>query len=67
MSCVNEDFEGNCELYPEIDCMVCNPDGVCVCSDDPDPANSCPNYESTNICRECGVDMDMEECLCESY
>ena len=39
--------------------------GFCVVSDDPDPADSCPDYESDNVCGFCGVDMNVDECKCE--
>ncbi len=65
MACINENFNGDCDLYGVFDCNECCVDGVCACSDDPNPAESCPNYESDNICFNCGVDLNVDECECE--
>ena len=39
--------------------------GFCVCSDDPDPSDTCQSYESDYVCHECGVDLNIGECECE--
>ena len=73
MGCIyeNNGFDedaGRCTLCDEND-----PDngpegsenGFCVCSDDPDPSDTCQSYESDYVCHECGVDLNVAECECE--
>jgi hypothetical protein len=46
MSCIYSDFNGKCTLWDENYELPCAPDGDCVCEDDPNPEDSCENYES---------------------
>ena len=60
---------GICTLCDEDD-LTNGPEGsengVCVCSDDPDPSYSCDSYESDYVCRDCGADLNVFfECECE--
>ena len=50
---------------PFTDGVPCDSDGFCCVGDDPDPSCSCENYESDNVCPECGCDLNVEECDCE--
>jgi|WetSurMetagenome_2_1015567.scaffolds.fasta_scaffold1917859_1 hypothetical protein len=73
MGCIykNNGFGSDAEV-----CSLCDDDdltngpegsenGICVCSDDPDPSDSCQSYESDYVCNECGVDLNVAECECE--
>lgn len=62
-----EEDSGKCTLWDDGDGMECGVDenGVCCCSDDPDPADSCSCYESDYTCMECGADLNVEDCGCE--
>ena len=68
MGCIYEENfgEGKCSMWDEdIEMNGCDEDGVCICSDDPDPSVMCEMYESDNKCFECCVDLNVEECQCE--
>ena len=72
MSCIYEtsSFDmndyGKCTIWEEgYTSAGCDENGICICSDDPHPAGTCENYESDNICSECGVDLNVEECECD--
>jgi len=73
MGCIYEDrCDGMCsmstnsdgELDKEQKQQGCDDEGICVVSDDPDPARSCDTYESDWSCHECGVDLNVNECEC---
>ena len=72
MGCIYEDRSldsaGACTLCDEDD-LTNGPEGsengICVCSDDPDPSYSCDSYESDYVCPDCGVDLNVDECECE--
>ena len=32
---------------------------------DPNPMDSCGSFETDNPCRDCGADLNIEECICE--
>jgi hypothetical protein len=58
---------GRCTLCDEGDWENGPPgqeNGFCVCSDDPDPSFTCDSYESDNVCYDCGVDLNVEDCQC---
>ncbi len=46
MSCKYSDFNGYCQLFDDgIERPCCEADGACVCGDDPNPEDSCEDYE----------------------
>lgn len=51
MGCRFCDWDGKCELWDEdaFEHIVrsCGPDGTCVVCDDPDPSQSCEDYQET--------------------
>jgi hypothetical protein len=59
MGCIYSEFSGRCSVG------VDGCDDGCIYDDDPNPADSCEQYESDWVCTECGVDMNVEECTCE--
>ncbi len=72
MGCIYEDRSlqnaGDCTLCDENDRDFGPPGqegGICVCSDDPDPSDSCDSYESDYVCHECGADLNVVECTCD--
>ena len=59
---------GACTLCDEDNPSICPPgaeNGICICSDDPDPGYTCDSYESDDVCLGCGADLNVEECQCE--
>lgn len=61
----NEDV-GKCTLWEEnVESRGCDECGICVVSEDPQPSDSCEDYESDWTCIECGVDLNVEDCECE--
>ena len=45
MSCRYSDFDGMCEVFdPGIEMGGCTEDGVCVCEDDENPADTCESF-----------------------
>lgn len=68
MGCIYENFEGECGMFDgdnSIDNLGCDEEGLCICSEDPDPGYTCESYESDWCCNECGADLNIEECSCE--
>ena len=74
MGCIYEERSleeaGRCSLCDENDLTIgpqgCDENGMCCVSDDPDPADSCDSYESDYVCHDCGVDLNVEDCQCET-
>ena len=70
MGCIYQNREGECTLASDTygnltEEMEGSDDGYCVCSDDPSPSDTCGSYESDYTCRECGADLNIEECGCD--
>jgi len=66
MGCIYESHSEGCTLYcKDIENICWGNDGFCVCSDDPDPADSCEDYQSDYQCHGCGADMNIEDCTCD--
>lgn len=69
MGCIYEDcFTGLCGLVGDgdkCDGLGIDNEGVCVVSEDPDPALICYNYESDSQCPECGIDLNVDDCDCD--
>ena len=62
----HEDY-GQCGLCDEygIEIPLGSRDGVCICSADLNPADSCPDYHSDYVCGYCKADLNIEYCKCE--
>ena len=47
MSCKFQSWEdGKCEIFDaEIEMNGCDEDGICICSDDPDPSVMCEDWD----------------------
>lgn len=69
MGCIYEDrMDGTCTIYDEnIEMGGCDENGICCCSEDPDPSVTCGFYESDYTCMDCGCDLNVEECDCDDY
>ena len=65
MGCILEDGCGNCTVAEDGVEIEGQEDGICVCSSDENPADSCSSYESDWACRDCGVDLNVGECECD--
>lgn len=60
MGCLYENFKGYCTLESDDETVSCD------YSSDPDPADSCENYETDWYCPDCGVDLNVEVCRCDN-
>ena len=68
MGCIYHNYEEECSLFEKDhpgSPQGCDKDGFCSVNEDPVPEDNCENYESDWSCRECGVDLNKEECECE--
>ncbi len=53
MACIHNNFDSLCSLFDDnIDNSGYSEDGYCIC--DPNPSDTCGNYESDDVCPECG-------------
>lgn len=46
MGCIYSDTDGTCTIHTQgVDNPGCDENGYCICEDDPNPQESCDNYE----------------------
>ena len=73
MGCIYENNSfgedaGRCTLCDESDFdsgPAGQENGICICTDDPDPSYTCDSYESDYTCSECGADLNLGDCECD--
>ncbi len=54
MGCIYQDYMGLCNMWDEdIEMNGVEGEGICVCSDDPDPGDTCEVYESDDPEEDC--------------
>ena len=63
------DDAGMCSLWESdggVEMPGADENGICCVSDDPDPSYTCDSYESDWMCYDCGQDLNVADCGCES-
>ena len=47
MGCIYNNWDGECSIWDKnIEMQGCDERGICVCDDDPNPEDSCEDYNS---------------------